>query len=109
MDARKASTLSRRRVMNPLIWIRKEAIGVKKNEKTEAARLRGTIRNPTHGMMKRLVKNPMGEKRLKWKATNGAVPKMATPVTRRGRVTYFKRFFFQEVSRRREIPFLLNC
>ncbi len=94
--------------MKPFILIRSVAKGTKKKEKMEAARLRGTIRKPTHGIMKRLVINPTGAKRLKWSATKGAVPKMATPVTRRGSVKYFNIFFFQEVFRRREISSLLN-
>jgi hypothetical protein len=46
-------------------------------------RLRGTMRKPTQGMKKRFVTNPIGEIRLKWSMTKGAVPKMATLVTRR--------------------------
>ena len=94
--------------MKPLMLIRKVAKGVEKKEKMEAVRLKGTMRKPTQGMMKRLVKNPMGEKRLKWRATKGAVPKIATPVTRRESMIYFKMFFFQGVFRRREIPSCLN-
>jgi hypothetical protein len=95
-------------VMKPLMLIRKAANGVKKKEKMEAVRLKGTIRKPTQGMIKRLVRNPMGAKRLKWRATKGAVPMMATPVTRRESRTYLEIFFFQEVLRRREIPSCLN-
>jgi hypothetical protein len=95
--------------MNPFILIRKVAKGMKKKEKMEAVRLKGTIKKPTHGMIKRLVMNPMGAKRLKWRATKGAVPKMATPVARRESLVYFEIFFFQEVSRRREISSCLNC
>jgi hypothetical protein len=88
--------------------IKKLAKGVKKKEKMEAVRLKGTIRKPTQGMMNRLVKNPMGAKRLKWRATKGAVPKMATPVTRSESMIYFEIFFFQEAFGKREIPFCLN-
>ena len=108
MEAKKANTLIRIRVIKPLMLIRKVANGMKKKEKMEAVRLKGTIRKPTQGMMNRLVKNPMGAKRLKWSATKGAVPKMATPVTRRESMIYFKIFFFHEVFRRREIPSCLN-
>ena len=100
--------MSRIRAIKPLMLIKKVAKGVKKKEKMEAVRLKGTMRKPTHGMMKRLVKNPMGEKRLKWSATKGAVPKMATPVTRRESMIYLKIFFFHEVFRRMEIPSCLN-
>jgi hypothetical protein len=88
--------------------IKRVAKGRKKKEKMEAVRLKGTIKKPTQGMMKRLVRNPMGAKRLKWKATQGAVPKMATPVTRRESLIYFEIFFFQEVFRRKEISSCLN-
>jgi len=107
-EAKKANTLRRIRVMKPLMLIRRAAKGVKKKEKIEAVRLNGTIRKPTQGMIKRFVKNPIGAKRLKWRATKGAVPIMATPVTRRGNRIYFEIFFFQEVLRRREIPSCLN-
>ena len=107
-EAKKANTLRRTRVTKPLMLIRKVAKGVKKKEKMEAVRLSGTIRKPTQGMIKRLVKNPIGAKRLKWRATKGAVPIMATPVTRRGSRIYFEIFFFQEVLRRKEIPSCLN-
>ena len=100
----KANTLRRIRVIKPLMLIRKVAKGVKTKEEMEAVRLKGTMRKPTHGMMKRLVINPIGEKRLKWRATKGAVPKMATPVTRRESMKYFKIFFFQEIFGRRSIP-----
>jgi hypothetical protein len=102
MEAKKANTLIRIRVMKPFKLIRKVAKGVRKKEKTEAMRLKGTMIKPTQGMIMRLVKNPIGEKRLKWRATKGAVPKMATPVTRRESMIYFKIFFFQEVLRRRK-------
>src|SRR5512139_4040801 len=108
MEAKKVSTLSRIRVIKPLMLIRKLAKGAKKKERMEARRLSGTMRKPTQGMIKRLVKNPIGEKRLKWRATRGTVPKIATPVTRRESMIYFKRFFFHEVFRRREIPSCLN-
>ena len=107
-EAKKASTLSRIRAIKPLMLIKKVAKGVKKKEKMEAVRLKGTMRKPTQGIIKRLVKNPIGEKRLKWSATKGAVPKMATPVTRRESMIYLKIFFFHEVFRRREIPSCLN-
>jgi hypothetical protein len=94
--------------MKPLMLIRRAAKGVKKKEKIEAVRLNGTIRKPTQGMIKRLVKNPMGAKRLKWRATKGAVPTMATPVTRRESRIYLEKFLFQEVFRRREISSCLN-
>ena len=48
-----------------LTLIRNVARGVKKKEKIEAERLKGTIRKPTQGTMKRFVKKPMGAKRLK--------------------------------------------
>jgi hypothetical protein len=95
--------------MKPLRSIKRVAKGRKKKEKMEAVRLKGTIRKPTQGMMKMLVIKPMGAKRLKWRATKGAVPKMATPVTRRESVIYFEIFFVQEVLRRREISSCLNA
>ena len=91
-------------MIKPLMSIRKVAKGVKKKEKMEAVRLKGTMRKPTQGMMRRLVKNPIGEKRLKWRATKGAVPKIATPVTRRESRIYFNTFSFHEVLGRRKIP-----
>jgi hypothetical protein len=60
--------------------ISRVAKGWKKKEKMEAIRLRGTMRKPTQGMAKRLVRSPMREIRLKWSATKGAVPSIATPV-----------------------------
>src|SRR4030042_4750280 len=107
-EARKANTLRSIRVMKLFILIRKVAKGMKKKEKIEAVRLNGTIRKPTQGMMKRLVINPTGAKRLKWRATKGKVPKMATPVTRRESLIYFRIFFFQEACRRRGISSCLN-
>ena len=80
--------MRRIRVRNSLMWIRSEARGLKQKEKTEALSARGTIRKPTQGMMKRLVTNPTGEIRLKWRATKGAVPRMATAVTRREILAY---------------------
>src|SRR4030042_6641000 len=105
MEAKKATTLRRVRVMKSLMWIKRVARGEKKKEKREAMRLRGTMKKPTHGMNRRLVKNPTGANRLKWRATKGAGPKMATPVTRRESMIYFKIFPFQEVFGRRETPF----
>ena len=83
MEAANAKTLRRIRVMKPLMLSKGVAKGEKKKEKMEATRLKGTMRNPTQGMTKRLVTNPMGEILLKWRATKGPVPRMATPVTRR--------------------------
>jgi hypothetical protein len=57
----------------------------------EAKRPRGTMRKPTQGIKKRLVRNPTGEIRLKWSATKGAVPSMATAVARRESFVYFRR------------------
>jgi hypothetical protein len=107
-EAKKANTLRRIDVMNPFISIKRVAKGRKKKEKMEAVRLKGTIRKPTQGMMKRLVINPTGAKRLKWRAAKGAVPKMATPVTRRESLIYLEIFFIQEVFRRSEISSCLN-
>jgi hypothetical protein len=55
-------------------------------------------------MNKRLVKKPMAENRLKWRATKGAVPQMATPVTSRESRIYLKIIFFQEVFVKRKRP-----
>jgi hypothetical protein len=90
--------------MKPFMLSKRVAKGEKKKEKMEATRLKGTMRNPTQGMTKRLVTNPMGEILLKWRATKGAVPRMATPVTRREIFTYFQIFCFHEVFGDREIP-----
>jgi hypothetical protein len=83
MEARNAKTLRRIKVMKLLMLSKRVAKGEKKKEKIEATRLKGTMRNPTQGMTKRLVTSPMGEILLKWKATKGEVPRMATPVARR--------------------------
>ena len=82
-EAMKANILRRIRVMKLLMLTRNVARGVKKKEKMEAVRLRGTMKKPTQGTMNRFVTNPTGAKRLKCRATKGAVPTMATPVTRR--------------------------
>ena len=103
IEAKKATTLRRMRAIQLLIWINRIAKGEKKKEKSEAMRLRGTIIKPTQGMKKRLVKNPMRENRLKWRATKGAVPKIATPVTRKESKIYFRIFFFQEMFGRKKI------
>jgi hypothetical protein len=65
MEAKKATPLRRMSVIKSLICINRVARGRKKKEKKEAMRLRGTMRKPTHGMKRRLVKNPMRENRLK--------------------------------------------
>ena len=64
-ELKKANTLRSIRVRKLLTLIRNVARGVKKKEKMEAERLKGTIRKPTQGTMKRFVKKPMGAKRLK--------------------------------------------
>ena len=63
--------------------IKEVAKGYQMKERREATRARGTMRNPTQGMTKRLVSSPIGEIRLKWRVTKGVVPRMATPLTRR--------------------------
>ena len=65
MEARNAKTLRRIKIIKPLMLSKRLAKGEKKNEKIEAIRLKGTMRNPTQGMTKRLVTNPMGETLLK--------------------------------------------
>jgi hypothetical protein len=87
----------RMRAIQLSIWINKVAKGEKKKEKSAAMRLRGVIIKPTQGIKKRLVKKPMGENRLKWSATKGAVPKIATPVTRKESRLYFRIFPLQEI------------
>jgi len=104
MEAKNAKTLRRIKVMKSLILSKKVAKGEKKKEKIEATRLKGTMRNPTHGMTKRLVTNPMGEIRLKWSATKGAVPRVATAVTRREIFIYFQIFFFHVAFEGRDSP-----
>ena len=57
--------MRRIRVMKLLMLIKKVAVGERKKERIEAARLKGTMMNPTQGMAKRLDTNPTGEMRLK--------------------------------------------
>lgn len=70
--------------------------------------LRGTMRKPTQGMAKRLVTNPMGEIRLKWSATKGAVPNVATAETRKENLIYFQMVCLQEVFREGKISSRFN-